>query len=238
MIKILILLFLVFMIIMVLSCDPETIKGNGNIVESDVTISPFETINCDGSAEVRFHKSEEYGVLFSIDSNLEEYVEIFTNNNKALVIRMKRSNSYQYTNFVVNVYAPTLNGISLSGSCSFNTNETIETENFEIAVTGSGNITGKLESNRLTTVITGSGRINLEGKSEDTAIRISGSGNFNGESFVVNNANINISGSGNISMNVLENLNVRISGSGRVRYSGNPNITSNISGSGRLIKMD
>jgi hypothetical protein len=211
-------------------------KGNGNITTSERIVSTFQKINVSGSATVRFHISQEYRVVVTVDENLAEYVEIVTRGN-TLNIGTK-SGSYSFTKFVVDVYAPTVIGVSVSGSGSFENLDKITVSTFESSVSGSGNIKGTVESKKFSARISGSGRITVAGNSQDTDIHISGSGRFIGSEFVTNNASARISGSGNAEIHVTDNLRASISGSGSINYRGNPIIDSSISGSGRVRNIN
>ena len=215
--------------------NTNTIKGNGNLVTSEKSFSAFEKINVSNSANVRFYASTEYRVVITVDENLDEYVEIVTKNN-VLNIGTK-SGSYSFTKFLVEIYCPTLTGISLSGSGNFESVDKITTTTFEVSVSGSGKIEGNIESEKMSSKISGSGRIIVTGSSKDADVVISGSGKFNGSDFIVNNATIRISGSGSADVHVIDNLKANVSGSGNINYRGEPRTDTNVSGSGRVRKM-
>ena len=214
----------------------SSIKGNGNLVTSEETVSRFEKINCTGSAEVRFHASEKYRTVVTIDENLEEYVEIFINNN-VLNIGTKNMHSISPTKFTVDVYCPVLTGVSMSGSGSFKNANKIIASTFESKVSGSGKIEGAIECDNYSATISGSGKITIYGKCNEVNVTVSGSGNFNGNELITRNAAVRISGSGKVNICVAENLKAKISGSGSINYSGEPKVDSNISGSGRIRKL-
>ena len=212
-------------------------RGCGNIVSSERTVSAFEEINVGSSAAVRFHVGDEFRVVVSIDENLYEYVETVTRSN-TLRIGTTRRDSFSPTQFVVDVYAPTLSGVTVSGAGRFENTETLIVPNFEINVSGAGRITSAVESDSFTATISGSGRITAFGSSQNVVIRISGSGRFLGSEFITNNTTAHISGSGNAELYVIDNLNATVSGSGRIRYQGNPRVDSRVTGSGRIRRVD
>jgi hypothetical protein len=212
------------------------IKGNGNLKTSEVTASPFEKINCGGSAEIRFHTGESYRAVVTIDENLEEYVEISANNN-VLNVRTKNGYNISPTRFTVEVYCPILTGVSMSGSGSFSGVDKIIASAFETSVSGSGKIEGTVECDNYSSKISGSGKITISGNSSDANMSISGSGNFNGNDLNLRNATVTVSGSGSANIWVTDNLKARISGSGNINYKGEPRVDSSVSGSGRIRKM-
>jgi hypothetical protein len=230
-------LFLITVISVVyISCSNLfPIVGNGDLAASERAISAFEKINSSGSSEIRFHASQEYRVVVTTDSNLVDIVTTDIRNN-VLNIGFK-GGSYSFTRIQVDVYCPTLTGVSISGSGSFTGGDTIVTSTFDSNVSGSGKIEGTIECGNFSAKITGSGKINVSGNGNNSDIDISGSGIFSGNNFAINNATVRVSGSGRANIFVSENLNVDITGSGEVNYRGNPKIESKVSGSGQINKL-
>ena len=229
-------------------------RGNGNIVTREKSAGPFDRVYVGGRAIINYRHSEEYRVLVTIDSNLEERLDIFTRNN-TLNIGPKHGQNIFPTEFIVDVYSPSLSGVSLSGSVEFNGKDTIKTKDFKLNISGSGKAEGTIEcenfstnisgsglidlnviSNTFSADISGSGKINLSGSSGELDVLISGSGSFDGGEFQTNNASVRVSGSASIYVLAVNFLRVRISGSGGLRYRGNPIIDFNISGTGQLGK--
>ena len=227
-------------VVVCVSCSKSFwIKGNGDLVISEKPVSTFEKIKCTGVAEVRFHASEEYRAVVTVDSNLDEYVEIFTKNN---VLHIGNKNdcghsSYSFTKYLVDVYGPFVTAVTISGSGSFKGVDEIVASTFEVAVSGSGKIDGIVVCEHFSVKISGSGKITVAGATKDADISISGSGRFNGNEFDTQNATVHISGSGKANICVTDNLTAKISGSGEISYRGEPKIDSTVSGSGRIRKM-
>ena len=226
--------------------------GNGRMVTSEKSISPFWSIQIEGSAIVNFHVSQDFRAVVTVDSNLEEYTRVYTQ-NQVLNIGTKKRGNYQFTNYTVDVYAPRFEGLSISGAARFEGMDKITISSFKLNISGLGKIEGSFECNSFSTSISGSGNINiyvishdfnasvsgaadiaLAGSTKEMNISVLGSGDLNGTEFVTQNADVQISGSGKIDIWVLENLKVNISGAGRVRYRGSPKVDYTGSGSGRL----
>lgn len=211
-------------------------RGDGILATSERIVLPFEKISSGGSAEVRFHASQEYRIMVTADSNLAEYVTTDVRNN-TLNTGTKRDNC-SFTKFAVDVYCPFLTGVSISGSGSFTGNDKITATAFESAVSGAGKIEGAIECDTFSAKISGSGRVAVSGNCKDSNIGLSGSGDFYGNELSVNNAVFNIHGSGNANVNVTDSLKANIHGSGRLNYSGDPKtVESSVSGSGKINKQ-
>ena len=229
-------LCIIGIVMLCVSCNSLPIKGSGELVTLEKSISAFEKINCSSTADVRFYISDIYRTVVTVDSNLDEYVEISSENN-VLNIRAKRGQSYKFTKFIVEVYSPVLTGVSIAGSGSFNSVDKILTSTFTTDISGSGTIEGTVYSDDFFAKILGSGRITIVGTCQDAKISIAGSGTFSGNEFDIKNATVNISGSGTGNFCVSDGLNATISGSGNINYRGEPKIDSSIAGSGKIRKM-
>ena len=217
-------------------CYHYTIKGNGNLLTSEKSVSSFEKIAVHGFAEVLFYASEEHRVVVTVDENLENFVEIFTKNN-TLNIDVKKNVSCSFTKYLVEVYSPVLTGVSLDGLGTFEAMDYIVASKFETSISGSGTIKGAIECENFSAKISGLGGMTITGNSKNANISISGSGKFSGEEFETRDATVNISGLGNVYIGVTDNLKVNISGSGNLHYSGEPKIDSKVSGLGKIKKM-
>ena len=229
-----------------------SLRGNGNLVTLEKPLSSFESINISGRATVNFYQSQDYRAVVTVDSNLEEYVRVYTQNG-ILNIGTHMGRAYLFTQYIVDVYCPSISGVSISGYASFEGRDKIIAPSFRLNISGFGKINGDFECDDFTTNISGAGEINanvvsnslsagvsgsakmiLAGSCKDMEITISGAGDINGRELQTNNAAIRISGAGNIHIYVLENLSARVSGSGRIKYRGNPKIDFRGSGSGRV----
>jgi hypothetical protein len=234
--KLIITAFVVGIFVCFVSCGKnDTIKGNGKLVTSEKTVSPFEKISCNGDVEVRYFVSENYRAVVTIDENLHKYTEVFTSNN-TLNIKLK-DGSYDFKKMSVDVYCPILTEISTSGRISFEGMDKIIVPTFVAKVDGDVNLKGNFECEDLSVKINGKGKMTVGGTSTNANIDISGAGNFNGQEFHTKNTTIKIDGLGVVYICVEDYLNARIIGDGQVHYWGEPRVESNISGPGRITKM-
>ncbi|MDR0230674.1 MAG: DUF2807 domain-containing protein [Dysgonamonadaceae bacterium] len=209
-------------------------RGNGKLTTSEVnSIYAFDKISAASSPEVHYYASDEYRVILTVDSNLKEYVEIFTRNN-TLTIKTEKGVSCSFTKFLVEVYCPVLTDVSMSGSCKFKCFDEIITPSFGVDISGSGKADVMVDCSRFSGKISGSGKVTAIGSAANANIDISGSGVFEGYEFDVKNATVKISGSGKVNISVENDLNANISGSGEVNYRGNPTVNTKISGSGKV----
>lgn len=157
--------------------------------------------------------------------------------NGTLVIKYKNNIGWSFGRDRVTIYLtmPEVSSVSLGGSGKIIGENTIESDDLYLSVSGSGKIELNVEVDDLTQKISGSGNIEVSGSADRAEISISGSGNLDALDMEVDQYEVKISGSGKCKINVGDSLEANISGSGSVYYKGDPDrIRSNVSGSGKV----
>lgn len=214
----------------------EKVKGNGNLVDKSKTTAKYDKIAVGGSFDVTLVAGKEGNLTYSIESNLDEYLVIEVKNG-TLKIKWKKGTSVRTTKTVkITVPFEDINEVSLAGSGEIVSKDTIEAENLELNVAGSGDMNVDVKTASLDASIAGSGSIIVNGSSKSMNGSIAGSGDIEGFGLMTDSAETSISGSGSIEATVNESLKARISGSGNVRYKGNPTTDAKVSGSGDVSK--
>ena len=228
------------------------IKGNGTIERTEIPLTPFSGIFISGNAVVNYHQSANRRAIVNVDSNLAEHVKVHIKNG-VLHIGTKWGRYYSFTQFTVDVYAPTLAGVSIYGTAQFAARSRIVAPSFKSHISGRGKMEGVFQADDFSANISGAGTIDaqlvsknvkadvsgtsgmiLRGTSDNMDISISGSGLLNARELRTRNANVRISGAGALRLWVLDNLKATVSGAGRIRYRGRPAIDFKGSGAGRL----
>jgi len=229
------------------------INGNNQVTSETRNLVSFNKVENDGTFNVYISNDSVFTVRVEAESNLIPHIRTRVNGNTLEIDTRENLNN----NNPMNVYVttPIIQGAYLNGSGTV-TLDSLDTENLEVDLSGSGSMTGKVTSTSLITKISGSGSINLNaitnscttrisgsgdieliGESLSGDFSISGSGNIRTTNFVQKECIAKISGSGNMYLNIIEYLDVTISGSGNVYYVGNPQVNTHITGSGSVIKQ-
>jgi hypothetical protein len=149
----------------------------------------------------------------------------------------KTSRFYSYKKLMVDIYCRTITDVVITGSCSLELVDRLETPSLRIDVSGSGNMDGSIDCHTLDIHVSGSGNISLNGSVDDGFIAISGSGDFKGDELKMDAATLVCSGSGRMTAWVENSLTIVNSGSGRVTYRGNPVTHISNRGLGKVIKQ-
>ncbi len=217
----------------------KRVQGNGNVVTKTVNTQDYDAVKVVGSMDVHLEKGTEGTITVKTDENLHEYLVIEVKENNALVIRTKKHTNLR-TKKGIHITVPfrDISKLSLVGSGDIDSKDTIDGDELEVSVTGSGDIVLDVEANLIDAKITGSGDMELTGSTKDVEVKVSGSGDFKGSSLTSQNAQAYVSGSGDIRIAVKNSIKGRVNGSGDIRYSGNPERSdTKVSGSGTIKSM-
>jgi hypothetical protein len=225
------------------SGNSDKIRGNGDIVTFDRTMSAFEKIRIttvfssnngfDGKGIIYIHSGEEYRLSLTIDSNLNQYVEINTIDNVLEI----RTNKKIKKDFIVDIYSPKISSITIDSIGKIEIIDAINASSLSINISGAGEIKGNIECEDFFADVGGAGKLTMTGYSKNADINISGVGNFNGQEFRVDNASIDINGVGKATIWTVDNLVADISGIGSIKYRGTPNINFSRGGLGSIKKI-
>lgn len=159
--------------------------------------------------------------------------------NGFLQVKYPPSMQIRRSKLSIHITSSELEAVKISGSANFKSGDTVNSDEMEFEVSGSGVIQfEELSADEVGVKISGSGDVVLvNGNADELEAKISGSGKLNAEAFEVDEFSAGISGSGGIRITVKEELEARISGSGKVYYHGTPRVNSSSSGSGKLVAL-
>jgi len=229
------------------------IVGNNQVASEDRGLVSFDQVKNEGTFNVIVKQGANYSAVVEAESNLIPHIRTLVNGNTLVIDTRENLKNYQPMNIYVT--APTITGITLSGS-GYMLADSIYSENMSVEISGSGKIEGYIDAdyslarisgsgdiylecytNSLDARISGSGNLYVNGVGNDNQFTISGSGQIHGYNFEQNICNARISGSGDMFLNVEEKLNVDISGSGSIYYIGDPQMNISITGSGKVYNQ-
>lgn len=221
--------------------NAQQITGNGNFVNKERTIESFSKIQVNGSIDVVLEQGDKGVLNVMADENLHDIIVTSVENN-TLVISTKRNSGFSTKNKTeVHIYNSKIESLQLNGSGDAISKGKFSFADFEIAITGSGDVDLHADANNLSLSTHGSGDIKLEGtfntvtattsgsgdigiKGSATSLTFSttGSGDLDAFALKANDVSVTTTGSGDAKVNAEKSLMVKSNGSGDVVYKGNP----------------
>lgn len=202
----------------------KKIKGNGNMKTETRKISNYDRIELEGSMNVELVAGTEGNLKVEAEENLIEYIVTEVSGDELKISTEKGYNLDPSGNNKITVIVPfkDLSRVSLTGSGDIRTRDRITAENFEVKITGSGDIKLPLQAKNARASITGSGDIELIGSARDFDCKVTGSGDISAFDFKCENVDATVTGSGDIQVYASEELRAKIPGAGDIEYKGNP----------------
>lgn len=214
----------------------KKIKGNGNMTTETRTTSDYEGIKCAGSFDYILVNGAEGNITIEGEENLIAYIVTEVKDNHLIVKTKNGVNLKTSFNKGIKITIPfkDISKVSLSGSGDLWNEDPINATNFDVALSGSGDIILNVNTTSTTASISGSGDLKLKGNTTNLEARVSGSGDFHGLELESNNTDVAVAGSGDAKVVSKETLKARVAGSGDIVYVGNPKMDTKVAGSGRI----
>lgn len=216
----------------------QNIKGNGKLTTEERNVGNFDRIHSSGSFDVYVTDGANTAVKVEAEENLQKYIDVSVKGD-ALVITHEKGHNLRATKGIkIYVTATALKAIRNSGSGNITTENRLKgSDDFEIAMSGSGNGSVDVEALQVKASISGSGNLELKGTTNELDGKISGSGNIKAKELQSGITSVKISGSGNAEVVATKKLSSKIAGSGEIKYWGDAVVESKVSGSGHISKQ-
>ena len=235
--KISVALLLALAVISSSSC--RKVVGHGPVVTENRNQSNFTSINFGVPGDLYYTQDSVYKIEIQAQENIIREIETYLVGNELKIRVRDNVNLRSREDIRINVSAPSIAGLTLSGSGNIKVPQSYFPSNAKLVVSGSGTMSiTKLETNSIDATVSGSGELFVfNGVAKHVDADISGSGRIDLLGVVGKTARTQISGSGSVRLNVSDELNSKITGSGTVYYKGNPAVNSTVTGSGRVVRL-
>ena len=236
-------IYVAFFALFFQSCVIElrTIKGSGNIVSKEISISDYAEIEVGSAAEIVYEQKtiREPYLQINVDDNILPLLDIRIDDNR-LIIRTKDNSNISPSKFRVYTNSSSIERVKLAGSGEIHLKGEVNSKKLNIELSGSGDvIADSLYCDKFDMSVAGSGTVRLKGASNESKFSVAGSGDIRGYNFTVDNLVTNIAGSGDIQITVGSSLKASIAGSGTLKYQGNPEeVDTKVVGAGEIKKVN
>jgi len=196
------------------SSSSAATEGSGVPATQTRAVPAFHIVELAGGNNVVVHVGGEQSVVVEADDNLLNRVTTEVQSG-TLVIGNTPGSIQTKSPMSVEVTVRTLDALTLAGGGNIVVTG-IKAESLEVALSGSGNITGS-------------------GGATSLDVSLDGSGNAWFTRVAANHVHAVLTGSGNIFVTARKSLDASVPGSGTISYAGNPqDVTKSITGSGAI----
>ena len=180
----------------------KRIEGNGIQTTREVTLPyEFKALKVIGNLDVTTTKNSVNRIIIVGDENLIEHIKIkHTDDGLLKIINPVKHQLIPSNGKKIKITIPysMLKSISLSGTGKLRLTETINVNQLEITLRGSGSARVPINVSNVNAKISGSGTIRLLGKAETSCLKVRGTGAIQAQELETKNKEISVSGSGKI----------------------------------------
>jgi len=197
-------------------------------VDRTPRIGTFDSVSIRIPAQTIIVRGREESLDIDMSDNTARKVDIY-NDRGTLVIKSKSGTRVRRSDAIkIRITMPYWNSLSLSASGSLRSNDVWSSDEANIKITGSCDITlGTIESRSTAITLSGSGNLilkKLESRDSQT-INSTGSGDILIQDMSSDRTEIKITGSGDMGSTLeTDHLEARLTGSGSLKVSGHANL--------------
>jgi hypothetical protein len=213
----------------------QKISESGHIITTQRITSSYDEIGVSGSFEVNLITGKVGEIAITADENIIPYIITEVKNNQLSIYFEKNKNINHKSKITIEVPIDNIKSIQLIGSGNITSKNTIVTNNLNVHLMGSGDISLDVQTASITTSVSGSGDVNIKGTSADINATVIGSGKIDADQLKSDNATVDVNGSGDIKLFCSKKLLAMVAGSGTIHYKGKPEtVEKTVAGSGDI----
>lgn len=210
------------------------IKGNGEVVSEDRTISSnFSEIKVQQGIQVYITQGNSTELKVEADENIIDVLRTEVKNNILNIYFDK--NVYKASSRKVYLTTSDISKIETSSGASVKTENTIETTILELDSSSGSAIKMYVNADEISSSSSSGATINIYGKSKEFSAMASSGSTIDADKLETINATAKVSSGANIDLNVSGKLIAKASSGGDIDYEGNPTEVNKDTSSGGSV---
>jgi len=211
------------------------IKGNGNVIKQERSVSSFAGIEVGGAFKVYLTQGEKETLVVEADENLLDVIETEVRGN---TLRIKTTEDIRDSK-ALNIYITfkNLDDLDISGACNLTGENKFKLGDLDLECSGASDVMLKLSAEHLNLDCSGACEMDIYGSAESIDLDISGASHLDASDLEVKICNADVSGASSGKVFVTGELSAEVSGAGSLKYKGDAVIKNHdVSGAGSLRK--
>jgi hypothetical protein len=216
----------------------KRIRGNGSVKTETRNISVFKAIEVNGAIDVYFKQDSLVSVKVETDENLQEYVEVYVENNTVVVEPKDGSNLKPSKSIKVYVSGSFVESLEASGASSIVTENKVTVEALTVSLSGASDAEVKIKSPKVNVDLSGASTAIISGETKDLKVECSGASKAKCYDLLSENVNADISGASDAQVFASIKIDAKVSGASDLKYKGNAAITQDVSGAGSVKNVE
>ncbi len=214
----------------------STLNGSGKIIDQDLEIKDFTTINAKGVYNLIIQSGETYKVTVSLDDNLFKRLQV-NMERKTLKLGIEAPTTFFPTTLKVTITMPKLLGLNLSGGARAAISGFKSPEDFTLFLSDKGWLEGSLVASHLTFHLSEGSKVALSGSGLKLTLDAVGDSQLDMTQYGLMRADVKLDGSSVATLNVSGQLDVELRNKSKLFFSGNPIFTKTSVTGGSTMAM-
>jgi hypothetical protein len=199
----------------------SSLNGSGNILDQDLKVTDFTSINVKGAFEVNISQASEYKAILSTDENLISRVQVSIE-HKVLKLSIEAPATFFPTSLKLKVEMPEIVGLNLSEGAKGLLISHKSKEDFALFLDGGSTLNGALDAGTATFNLSGASQATLTGTAMKLVMTCSGKSKAELGDLVASFAQVKIQEASEATLNVQGRFDANLSDASKVYYLGNP----------------
>ncbi len=198
-------------------------------------ITTFDKIDASGAANIKFTTSDS--LKLSITGDADELSNVETKvQDGILFIKTK---GVVRSSPKIEISAPTLNLISMSGASSFETKNELKTDSLNLEASGASNVNITTNSKAIKATINGASEVTLSGVTVNYYANVSGASTLKSYKLISTNSWITASGASTAKVYAEQKIIANATGASTIKFKGEPKeVSAEGSSSSQIMKVN
>lgn len=199
------------------------VKGNGNIVSREISVSSFIRLHIGGHGLVELYQSDEEKVVIETDENLQEYFEAGNSGRTLYVSAGAKLRKPVYTKCTIRIYCRQIDVLYIRNeNADLICPQEISLVNpLKITIQTVGNTSLNFNAPSIKILCQGEGNVAIKGKCDSIEIKTQLQGDFSSRELVADKLSIKNMAEGNIELFADKEITISHYGQGYIHYYGN-----------------
>lgn len=216
----------------------KRIRGNGSVKTETRNISDFKAIEVNGAIDVYYKQDSLVSVKVETDENLQEYVEVYVENN-TVVVEPKDGSNLNPSKFIkVYVSGPFVESLEASGASSIVTENKVTVEALTVSLSGASDAEVNIKSPKVNVDLSGASTAIVSGETKDLKVECSGASKAKCYELLAENVEAGLSGASDAQVFASVKIDAKVSGASDLKYKGNATVTQETSGAASVKKVE
>jgi hypothetical protein len=199
----------------------SSMNGSGKIVDDDLKVEGFSSLNIKGPFEVEVIQSKDFKVTLSIDENMLSRVKV-TLERKTLNLSIEAPATFFPTSLKLKVEMPALIALTLSGEASATVNGFKDVNTFTVFLSGKSILNCAVETSDFELNVSGTSEAIFKGKAHDAIVDVRGASKLEMTEFESTSAKVKMTEASEATMNVTGMIDITLAQASKFYYVGNP----------------